>query len=251
MPQRRHVLRQAPDRVQLRRLQPDRLACQVAGVLGLQCPFGGKGRLPVPFQRARDQPHVGVHRLVAPAREGCLVAHPFQALRPVPMLGCALKLDVFGHLQADLNGRWCQGREDQLSHQRVHRLGAERQAARSAKRHRLPGAQVAGLASVVAVGQRRAPAAADQAAQQGRAASGDAVVLGAVRRHLLLVALVGRPVNVSRPAVPAQHRLRWRSTCYAGGTFANFAHPSAARMNRRPLCGLPGAMARRSIWLRP
>ncbi len=53
--------------------------------------------------------------------------------------------------------------------------------------------------------QNRLVARTDNAAQQGRAAAGDAVVLGTVCRHLFLVARVGVPVNVGRPAVPAQH----------------------------------------------
>jgi len=108
------------------------LARQIAGVLSLQRLFGGKSRLPVPLQRACDQAHVGVHGLVTPTREDRFVAHPLQALRPVPVLGCAFKLDVLSHLQADLDGRWRQGRKDQLSHQRVYWLGARIALSRNA-----------------------------------------------------------------------------------------------------------------------
>jgi len=74
-------------------------------VLGLQRLLGGERRPPVPLQRARDQPHAGVHRLVvAPARERRLVARPLQALRPVPVPLGALQFDILGQPQADLDG---------------------------------------------------------------------------------------------------------------------------------------------------
>src|SRR6185312_17360237 len=120
----------------------------------------------------------------------------------------ALQLEILRQLQADLDRRGRERSEDQLTNQPIHRLRADRLAARPAKGRRQLTAHIARLVAIVVVSGRHATttlATTDEATQQGRSTSRDAVMFGAVRRHLLLIPRVGLPINVRRPAVPAQH----------------------------------------------
>jgi hypothetical protein len=144
----------------------------------------------------------------------------------------ALKFEIFGNLKTDLDRRGRERFEHPLGHERINGACADRLTARSAKRGRQLAADIPRLVTIILVGDVHAspaPPASQQAAEQGRAAARNAAMPGAVCGHLLLVPLEGAPVNVSRPALPMQHRPRLQIAYEA---------PPAVRLARQPQASL-------------
>src|SRR4051794_29141543 len=114
MPECRQIRRQATHFLDFELIEGTQLGLAQALVVFLQLRDLAERRLPAVLQLACDQTIVGVHRVVLPLREACLVTGTFETKLPLPVSALALSPQLTQGNQCGLEPGWLHSLEECL-----------------------------------------------------------------------------------------------------------------------------------------